>query len=126
MNESSVVLSAVVRAPTGALRLLALGDLETEGQAALLRSGRDVLAAVDVVKVAHHGSARQVPDLYARLAPRVALVGVGADNGYGHPAPSALTMLRRTGAQVFRTDRDGDIALAATGQGTLRVAARGP
>ena len=53
--------------------------------------------SVDVVKVAHHGSARQDPALYRRLGARLALIGVGAQNDYGHPAPSALRMLADTG-----------------------------
>jgi competence protein ComEC len=42
----------------------------------------------------------------------VALIGVGRDNDYGHPAPSALALLRSTGALVLRTDLDGRIAVS--------------
>jgi competence protein ComEC len=70
------------------------------------------MAPVDVVVVAHHGSARQEPRLYRLLRPRVALIGVGAGNDYGHPAPSALTMLRQLGALSLRTDLQGQLAVS--------------
>jgi competence protein ComEC len=125
VNESSLVAVLDVAGPAGSLRVLALGDLETEGQRRLLdrlASGRaGVDGPVDVLVVAHHGSARQEPGLCPALAPRVALIGVGADNDYGHPTPSALAMLRSCGASVRRTDLDGSIAVVPASDGTLTV-----
>ncbi|MFF8590493.1 ComEC/Rec2 family competence protein [Streptomyces sp. NPDC015220] len=119
-NDASVTL--LVR--SGGLRLLLLGDLEPAAQQALLHSAAVTgLAGVDVLKVAHHGSAHQDPDLIRVVAPRLALISCGADNPYGHPAPRTLTALRAGGAVVLRTDRDG--ALAVTGEGAgLRAVTR--
>ena len=108
------------------LRALLLGDVERE-------SARQVLAAllreeawpVHVLKVAHHGSANRDDRLYAQARPAVALVSVGADTDYGHPAPSTLTALHRIGAQVHRTDERGDVALRADQNGQVQVASRG-
>jgi competence protein ComEC len=69
---------------------------------------------VDVLKVAHHGSAYQNPDLIRLVAPRVALISCGADNPYGHPAPSTVAALRSGGAVVLRTDRDGALAVGGS------------
>ncbi|MGW4567132.1 ComEC/Rec2 family competence protein, partial [Streptomyces sp. NPDC004561] len=111
-NDASVAL--LVR--TGGLRMLLLGDLEPPAQQALLRSPAAAeLAGVDVLKVAHHGSAYQDPDLLRLAAPRVALISCGADNPYGHPAPSTVAALRAGGAVVLRTDRDGALAVGGTG-----------
>ena len=41
----------------------------------------------------------------------MALISVGADNDYGHPASETLALLRRLGAITYRTDLDGDIAV---------------
>ncbi|MEV2212546.1 ComEC/Rec2 family competence protein [Streptomyces sp. NPDC050997] len=121
-NDASVTL--LVR--SAGLRFLMLGDLEPPAQQALLRSPAGVaLAGVDVLKVAHHGSAYQDPELIRRVAPRLALISCGADNPYGHPAPSTVEALRAGGATVLRTDRDGALAVAGgdgTGGGELRVA----
>lgn len=113
VNEASLVLLLESSGPAGALRLLALGDLETAGQQRLaerIRSGQVVLGSpVDAVNVAHHGSARQWGDLYRLVAAPVALIGVGVDNDYGHPAPRTLALLRSLGMRVFRTDTDATV-----------------
>jgi competence protein ComEC len=54
------------------------------------------IGTVDVVKVAHHGSANQDPRLYARYA-TVGVIGVGLDNGYGHPTDKLLGILAGVG-----------------------------
>jgi len=113
-NDASVTL--LVR--SAGLTLLLLGDLEPPAQQALLRSPAAAeLGAVDVLKVAHHGSAYQDPELIRRVAPRLALISCGRDNPYGHPAPSTIAALRGGGALVLRTDEDGAIAVVGTGAG---------
>ncbi|MER5573388.1 ComEC/Rec2 family competence protein [Streptomyces massasporeus] len=117
-NDASVAM--LVR--TAGLRLLLLGDLEPPAQRALARSpAAEALEGVDVLKVAHHGSAYQDPGLIRRAAPRLALISCGEDNSYGHPAPGTVAALRAGGAAVLRTDRDGALAVAGGG-GELRVA----
>ncbi|MBT3154384.1 ComEC/Rec2 family competence protein [Streptomyces sp. CHD11] len=107
-NDASVAM--LVR--TAGLRLLLLGDLEPPSQRALARSPAAAeLTAVDVLKVAHHGSAHQDPDLLRRAAPRLALISTGEGNTYGHPAPGTVAALRAGGATVLRTDRDGALAV---------------
>ncbi|WP_435846019.1 ComEC/Rec2 family competence protein [Streptomyces huasconensis] len=110
-NDASVTL--LVRA--AGLTLLLLGDLEPPAQRALLRTPAAAsLASVDVLKVAHHGSAHQDPELLRRTAPRLALISCGAENSYGHPAPVTVAALRAEGAQVLRTDVDGSIAVVGS------------
>ncbi|MET8830321.1 ComEC/Rec2 family competence protein [Streptomyces sp. NPDC004610] len=117
-NDASVTM--LVR--SGGLRMLLLGDLEPPAQQALLRSpAAALLRRVDVLKVAHHGSAYQDPGLLRAVAPRVALISCGRDNRYGHPAPSTVAALRSAGARVLRTDQEGSLAVTG-GDGTLRVA----
>ncbi|MEU0833156.1 ComEC/Rec2 family competence protein [Streptomyces sp. NPDC005969] len=117
-NDASVAL--FVR--TGGLSLLLLGDLEPASQQRLLRQ-YPALPRVDVLKVAHHGSAHQDPALLRSARPRLALVSVGRDNPYGHPAARTVEALRDGGAVVLRTDLDG--AIAVTGAGSrLRAVGR--
>lgn len=108
-NDASVTL--LVRAE--GVSLLLLGDLEPPAQRALARTPAvAALPPVDVLKVAHHGSAYQDPELLRRAAPRLALISCGRDNSYGHPAPRTVAALRAGGAEVLRTDTDGSIAVA--------------
>lgn len=110
--------ASVVVAVEGDLDAIFLGDLGAEAQRALRRS--TALMNVDVVKVAHHGSADQDPAFYAELGADAALIGVGADNGYGHPTDALLGMLDATGTRAFRTDQDGLLLVAAAPEG-LRI-----
>ncbi|MFF0503845.1 ComEC/Rec2 family competence protein [Streptomyces fimicarius] len=118
-NDSSVTLR--VRA-AGGLTLLLLGDLEPPAQRELLR-GREGAGPVDVLKVAHHGSAFQDAGLLHSVRPRLALISCGADNPYGHPSARTVGALRAAGARVLRTDTDGPIAVTGTGK-ELRAVGR--
>ena len=78
---------------------------------------------VEILKVGHHGSSDPgLAELLALIRPRIALVSVGADNTYGHPAPSTMAALRSTrGLAVYRTDHDGRITIESDG---VRVSVR--
>jgi len=125
-NGASLVLRfEPAGACAGCLGALALGDLGEIEQARMLAAARP--GRVDVVKVAHHGSADQSAALYARLRAAVGLIGVG-ENDYGHPTETLLGMLAAAGTAAFRSDRHG-LVLVAPGDapGTLRVwTGRGP
>jgi len=117
VNDASVSMLVDV----AGVSMLFTGDLEEDGQRDLLRE-LPAGTVVDVVKVAHHGSSTQVGALYERVRPRVALIGVGQENDYGHPSAKTLDLL--AGARVLRTDTDGDIAVVGTPD-DLRTVTRG-
>jgi competence protein ComEC len=73
--------------------------------------------AVEVLKVAHHGSADAgLEPLLDLLRPRVAVISVGAHNDYGHPAPSTIATLGRVpGLSLYRTDEDGRVTIESDG-----------
>lgn len=148
-NNGSVVLD--VTAP--GLRALLLGDIEREAGAAIrvgaggawpsLRrqdldgsraaaEGRspeakapvDAERPVDVVKVAHHGSANVDRQLLQEVAAPLGLISVGADNRHGHPAPELLDLMRESGTRALRTDERGDIAVVASGDRLMVTTAR--
>ena len=66
---------------------------------------------VDVLKVAHHGARNGGTALFEALEPPLALVSVGADNDYGHPAPATLRALAEHGSMVARTDELGTVGV---------------
>lgn len=102
--------SVVIEVETSRFEMMLLGDLGEHEQAALNR--RENVSRVDVVKVAHHGSSDQYSALYRALEPTLALIGVGVENGYGHPTESLLTVLDEVDARTFRTDLDGTAVFA--------------
>lgn len=73
---------------------------------------------VEILKVAHHGSAdERLPQLLELVRPRIALVSVGGGNDYGHPAPSTTAALAELpGLAVYRTDRDGRVTIETDGE----------
>ncbi len=107
-NNSSIL----GRVSLPGLSVLVTGDLEPEGQAAALAEGADVRTTI--FKVPHHGSSRQDADFLAATKARVALVEVGLDNTYGHPAAKTLRTLEGLGMQVVRTDQQGSVAISVT------------
>ncbi len=74
------------------------------------------LPHIDVLKVGHHGSdTSSGPDLLQTITPNFALISVGVDNSYGHPSRIVLDRLAQSGAQVYRTDTDGDLRVLTDG-----------
>lgn len=128
-NNSSVVLQVTVTTRDGPVRLLLTGDIEPPAQAAIVAAHPDL--AADILKVPHHGSAHQDPDLFAAVHPRVAVISVGKGNTYGHPSPRTIALATgdaagsgaETGARVFRTDEGGQVVVFGTAA-RLRVALR--
>jgi competence protein ComEC len=73
---------------------------------------------VELLKVAHHGSADEgLASLLKLLRPKVAVISVGAHNDYGHPAPPSLVALERfRGLSLYRTDEDGRVTIESDGE----------
>lgn len=103
--------SITVRIQTPELSAIFLGDLGEAAQNALMLETE--ITAVDLVKVAHHGSSDQSAALYRKLGASVGLVSVGEENGYGHPTSKALALLADAGTAPVRTDTNGLIVVSA-------------
>ena len=119
INDVSIVLLGEV----AGRRFLLTGDVEDDVDPLLARRG---LPPIDILKVAHHGSATaSTPAFLDAVRPKVAVVSAGAGNPYGHPARSTIDRLAGTGARVLRTDTDGSVAVSIGADGTIAVAASG-
>jgi len=102
-NDASIVLLGEYEGR----RFLLTGDIEEDVDPILLSRG---LPGVDMLKVAHHGSATASSDvLLATLKPGLAVVSVGAKNPYGHPSGATMARLGAHSSRVFRTDQDGTV-----------------
>ena len=104
--------ATVIHARFGEVDLLLTADAESNVTLPLRPRQMEVL------KVAHHGSADPgLEELLRAVRPRIALVSVGAGNDYGHPAPSTLAALdAQAGLDVYRTDVDGAITVESDGR----------
>ena len=116
--------STVMLLQYGDVRFLLTGDAEAPEEAWLVAHAGPQLHA-DVLKVGHHGSSTSSSaEFLDAVQPRVALVSVGAGNGYGHPSADVMHDMAARGATVLRTDQLGTIVVRTDGH-ALRVAAGG-
>ena len=110
-NDRSIVSRLVY----GDVSLLLTGDLEREGERALLASGHALTSTV--LKVSHHGAAAGTSEAFLdAVTPAVAVISVGAGNRYGHPAKPTLRRMDDRGIQIWRTDEAGTIELITDGE----------
>jgi beta-lactamase superfamily II metal-dependent hydrolase len=106
--------SVVARLDYGRSAFLFTGDAETSTERRLLQEKANVGA--QVLKVAHHGSRySSTARFLAAVHPSVAVISVGANNDYHHPAPSTLARLERAGVRILRTDLEGTITMESDG-----------
>lgn len=119
INNVSIVLLGEV----GQRRFLLAGDVEEGVDPELLVRG---LPALDLLKVAHHGSRTATTrEFLEAVRPRVAVVSAGAGNPYGHPAPATIERLGELAGRTYRTDTDGTVQVAFDGA-VVRVRTSGP
>ena len=75
----------------------------------------------DVLKVGHHGSNSSSTAAFLKAAsPKYAAISVGKDNMYSHPSNKTIVALKNCGAEVYRTDKNGDISFYVE-NGNIRV-----
>ena len=111
--ESDNNCSVVIRLVMGKASFLFTGDAEREAEERMLASGWELSSTV--LKVAHHGSkGSTTPGFLKAVRPQVAVISVGADNRFGHPAREVLKHLE--GIRVLRTDRDGTVEIVSDGR----------
>ena len=107
-NESS----AIVRLTVDGQSIVFTGDATEEEELAAAASN----IRADVLKVSHHGSKTSSTTAFlSAVQPSLAVISVGANNHFGHPAPETLANLQNTRAKVLRTDQLGNIKVVFDG-----------
>jgi competence protein ComEC len=118
--------SLVVRIDWAGRSLLFTGDVEEEGELALVDRYGGAIAS-DVVKVAHHGSpTSSTPRFVRATSPRLAVISCGVANRFGFPSAAVEARWRAAGAVVRRTDRAGAIAVRLSREGEMTVTSFDP
>jgi competence protein ComEC len=122
-NEAcvTIVFQPIGRCPGGCLSSMFVGDLDETAQNLMLAANPS-LPRLDVIEVAHHGSADQSAAMYQRVQASVGLIGVGLHNRYGHPTQHLLDILKSVGTLPARTDTEGLVLLSPGSKpGTVSV-----
>ncbi len=99
-----------VLASQGEFDVLVTGDMGSDVEELLLRHTQ--LPDLEVLAAGHHGSQYSTSQaLLDQTRPEYALVSVGADNRYGHPAQETLERIAAAGAEIYRTDVAGTVTV---------------
>ena len=114
-NDRSVITMAKI----GDKKFLFTGDAEKATEADVLAEKLNI--DCDVLKVGHHGSNSSSTAAFLKAAsPKYAAISVGKDNMYSHPSNKTIVALKNCGAEVYRTDKNGDISFYVE-NGNIRV-----
>ena len=114
--------SAVLLLTYNDRRFLFMGDAESESEAEILATGRDIFA--DVLKVGHHGSSTSTTKVFIEnVSPQYAVISCGIGNSYGHPTSQTLSTLEEYGVDVKRTDELGIVVFYCDDTGKISFTA---
>lgn len=114
-NDRSIITMAKI----GNKKFLFTGDAEKATEADVLAEKLNI--DCDVLKVGHHGSNSSSTAAFLKAAsPKYAAISVGKDNMYSHPSNKTIVALKNCGAEVYRTDKNGDISFYVE-NGNIRV-----
>lgn len=109
-NNNSIAIKIV----NGNNSFIITGDAEYESEANMVSSGIDL--DTDVLVVGHHGSATSTSwDFLEASTPEYAIISCGEGNSYGHPDADVMEKLISIDADVFRTDKQGEIIAHSDG-----------
>ena len=114
-NDRSIITMAKIENK----KFLFTGDAEKATEADVLAEKLNI--DCDVLKVGHHGSNSSSTAAFLKAAsPKYAAISVGKDNMYSHPSNKTIVALKNCGAEVYRTDKNGDISFYVE-NGNIRV-----
>lgn len=98
-----------------------MGDSTQNIESELLHGKYRNSLKADILKVGHHGSKYSSSSTFlTTVKPRYAVISVGKNNEYGHPAPITLSKLKSIGATIYRTDESGTIIVSSDGN-TIKI-----
>ena len=110
-NDDSVVLEVLY----GDVAILLTGDIGADIERAILP--QLTAAKIRILKVAHHGSrTSSSTELLEGWRPDIAIISCGRGNTFGHPAPEVIERLKSVGAEIYRTDLDGQVTVDSDGK----------
>ncbi|MGE4170677.1 MAG: DNA internalization-related competence protein ComEC/Rec2 [Candidatus Margulisiibacteriota bacterium] len=116
MDENENNNSVVTKLTMGTVDILFMGDLEEEGENALLANQAPALGA-RVLKLGHHGSKTSSTEAFlAAVHPQIAIASAGRNNKFRHPSQEVVERLSEHQIRLYRTDKNGAIQLLTDGK----------
>jgi competence protein ComEC len=124
ISAESLANSLVGRVAFGSVKLLLPSDADVQTEGHLIRSGTDLTS--DILAVGRRGRPDATSlEFISLVRPKYFVVSTGGR--FGQPSGSVRSRIdaRNTGAEVYRTDRQGRIALITDGRTIAVEAERG-
>lgn len=120
LNNNAMVMKLQYKS----FSMLFTGDIEEIAEEKILdtyKNDSNILKST-VLKVAHHGSKSSSTEQFLQAVnSKVAVIGVGENNMFGHPNDVVLERLKSFGMQIFRTDEKGEINISINRKGKIYV-----
>lgn len=103
--------------------ILFTGDIEKEAEKEIVETYKfSRILKTDILKIPHHGSKTSSTNELLDLAdPKLALIGVGVNNKFGHPNEETIEKLTKRKIKIYRTDLMGEIYLKVNKDGKIKV-----
>lgn len=115
LNNNSIVAKLVYKE----FSMLFTGDIEEIAEKAILNKYHKNLNILNatVLKIAHHGSkTSSTKSFLEAVNPKIAVIGVGKNNKFGHPSDITLGNLEVIKCRIYRTDENGEISIYTNGK----------
>lgn len=119
LNNNSIVCKLIYKG----FSILFTGDIEAKAEKYIFDKYKDTnVLNSTIIKVAHHGSkGSSTEDFIKSVNPKIAMIGVGANNTFGHPADIVLDRLKEIGCKTFRTDVNGELKIRVNIAGRIWI-----
>lgn len=119
LNNNSIVCKLVYKE----FSMLFTGDIEEIAEQQILEEYKNNLSILNstILKVGHHGSKSSSSKKFIEaVSPKIALIGVGKNNKFGHPNEEVLERINKKRIKTFRTDQCGEISITVNNKGTIK------
>lgn len=103
--------------------MLFTGDIEEVAEKAILEKYKNTNTLKStILKIAHHGSkSSSVEEFLEKVKPKIALIGVGGNNTFGHPSNDVINRLKNLSITIYRTDEMGEISINVDIKGKIKM-----
>lgn len=119
LNNNSIVMKFCYKS----FSMLFTGDIEEIAENELIKryENSNILSST-VLKVGHHGSkTSSTGNFLNKVKPKIALIGVGSKNTFGHPNNGVLDRLKNLKCKIYRTDFNGEITLTVDKNSKIHI-----
>ena len=117
LNNNSLVFKMNYKS----ISALFTGDIEKIAEEKIILNVKKELKST-IIKVAHHGSKTSSTEKFIeKVKPKIALIGVGENNTFGHPSNITIETLEKAVTIRYRKHQLGEIILKINKKGKIKI-----